>query len=132
MKNPPYHIESVTCEDQVRCTVLSQVFRFGQNAIFLKSVAVDQLSVQAETLYSNKLASVTRRLVPTRKLSRREIRNCPKTSELNYLLVLVRFSNPTRKVACLIRFESVRSYWQMESRRTSNSQPHFRLSTEDD
>ena len=64
MKNPPYHIESVTCEDQVRCIVLSQVFRFGQNAIFLKSVEVGQLSVQAETLYSNKLASVTRRLVP--------------------------------------------------------------------
>ena len=88
MKSPPYHIESVTCEDQVRCTVLSQVFRFRKNAIFLKSVEVGQLSVQAETLYSNKLASVTRRLVPSRKLSRREIRNCPKTSELNYLFVL--------------------------------------------
>ena len=110
MKNPPYHIESVTCEDQVRCTVLSQVFLLRQNAIFLKSVEVDQISVQAETLYSNKLASVTRRFVPSRKLSRREIRNCPTISELNYLFVLVRFSNSTRKVTCLIRSESVRSY----------------------
>ena len=125
MKNPPYHIESVTCEDQVRCTVLSQVFRFRQNAIFLKSLEVGQLSVQAETLYSNKLASVTRRLVPSRKISRRKIRNCPTTSQLNYLFVLVRFSNSTRKVACLIRSESVRSYWQIESRRTSKSQPPF-------
>ena len=88
MKNPPYHMESVTCEDQVRCTVLSQVFRFRQNAIFLKSVEADQLSVQAETLYSNKLASVTRRLAPSRKLSRQKIRNYSKTSELNYLSVL--------------------------------------------
>ena len=125
MKNPPYHIESVTCEDQVRCTVLSQVFRFRQNAIFLKSVEVGQLSVQAETLYSNRLASVFRKLVPSRKLSRREIRNCPTTSRLNYLFVLVRFSNFTRQVACLIRSESVRSYWQIESRRTLNSQPPF-------
>ena len=125
MKTPPYHIESVTCEDQVRCTVLSQVFRFRQNAIFLKSVEVGQISVQAETLHSHKLASVTRRLVPSRKLSRREIRNCPTTYELNYLFVLVRFSNSARKLACLIRSESVRSYWQMESRRTSNSQSPF-------
>ena len=125
MKNPPYHIELVTCEDQVRCTVLSQVFLFRQNAIFLKSVEVGQISVQAETLDSNKLASVTRRFVPSRKLSRREIWNCPTISELNYLFVLVRFSNSARKVACLIRSESVRSYWQMESRRTSNSQPPF-------
>ena len=102
MKNPPYHIESVTCEDQVRCTVLSQVFRFRQNDVFLKTVEIGHLSVQVETLYSNKLASVTRRLVPSRKLSRREIRNCPKTSELNYSFVLVRFSNSARKVACLI------------------------------
>ena len=52
MKNSPYHIESVTCEDQVGCTALSQVFRCRQYAIFLKSVEVGQLSVQAETLYS--------------------------------------------------------------------------------
>ena len=55
MKKTPYHIESVTCEDQVRRTVLSQIFDSGQNAIFLKSVKIGQLSVQAETLYSNKL-----------------------------------------------------------------------------
>ena len=125
MKNPPYHIESVTCEDQGRCTVLSKRFLIQQNAIFLKSVEVGQISVQAETLYSNKLASVTRRFVPSRKLSRREIRNCSTISDLNYLFVLVRFRNSTRKVACLIRSESVRSYWQMESRRTSNSEPPF-------
>ena len=94
----------------MHCTVLSQVFRCRQCAIFLKSVEVGQLSVQAETLYSNKLASVVRRLVPSRKLSRREIRNCPTTSEPNYLFVLVRFSNSTRKMACLVRSESVRSY----------------------
>ena len=108
----------------MHCTVPG-FFLFRQNAIFLKSVEVGQISVQAETLYSNKLASVTRRFVPSRKLSRREIRNCPTISELNYLFVLVRFSNSTRKVACLIRSESVRSYWQMESRRTSNSEPPF-------
>ena len=107
----------------MHCTVTG--FKFRQNAIFLKSVKVGQISVQAETLYSNKLASVTRRFVLSGKLSRREIRNCPTISELNYLFVLVRFSNSTRKVACLIRSESVRSYWQMESRRTSNSDPPF-------
>ena len=105
----------------MHCTVSG--FSIQAKCYFLKSVEAGQLSVQAETLYSNRLASVTRRLDPSRKLSRKEIRNCPTTSELNYSFVLVRFSNFARKVACLIRSESVRSYWQMESRRTSNSQP---------
>ena len=52
MKNPPYHIESVTYEDDVVCTVLSQVFPCRQYAIFLKAVEEGQLSVQAETLCS--------------------------------------------------------------------------------
>ena len=125
MKNPPYHIESVTYEDEVGCTILFQVFPCRQYAIFLKAAEESQLSVQAETLHSNKLASVTPRMVRSHKLSRREFRNCPKTSEPNYLFVLVHVSSPTRKLAYLIRSESVRSYLQMESRRISNSQPLF-------
>ena len=107
----------------MHCTVPG--FSIQAKCYILKSVEVGQLSVQTETLYSDKLVSVTRRLVPSRKLSRREIQNCPTTTELNYLFVLVRFSNSTRKLACLIRSESVRLYWQMESRRTSNSRPPF-------
>ena len=38
MKNPPYHIESVTCEDQVRCTVLSQVF-FIQAKCYISEIS---------------------------------------------------------------------------------------------
>ena len=90
--------------------MMSQIFRCRQYAIFLKAVEVGQLSVQAETLCSNTLASVTGRLVPSRKLSRREIRNCPMTIEPNYLFVLVGFSSSTRKLAYLIHSESVRSY----------------------
>ena len=78
----------------MHCTVPG--FFIQANAIFLKSVEVGQISIRAETLYSNKLASVTRRFVPSRKLSRREIQNCPTISELYYLFVLVRFSNCTR------------------------------------
>ena len=104
---------------------------FRQYAIFLKAVEEDQLSVQAETFYSNKLASVTPRSVPSRKLSRRELRNCPTTSEPNYLFVLVRVRNPTGKLAYLILSESVRSYLQMESCRTSNPNLYFRFSMKD-
>ena len=60
-------------------------------------MAVGELSVQAEILHSNKLASVTRRLVPSRELSRREIRNCPTASQLSYLFVLVRFRTPLER-----------------------------------
>ena len=56
MRRTPYRIESVTCEDQAECTVLSHVFRCRQYVIFLKSVELGQLSVRAKTLYSNKLA----------------------------------------------------------------------------
>ena len=84
-----------------------------------------QLYVQAETLYSNKHVSFTPRLVPSRKLSRREFRNCPTFSEPNYLFVLVRVSISTGKLAYLILSKSIRSYLQMESQRISNSQPLF-------
>ena len=89
MKNPPYHVKSQTSEDEIGCTILSQVFLCRQYAIFLKPVEKGRLSVQAETLYSSKLASVTPRLVPSGKLSRREFRNCPTTSDSNYLFVLI-------------------------------------------
>ena len=121
MKNTPYHIESLTYEDEVGCMMLSQVIQCRQYVIFLKAAEEGQLSVQAETLYSNKLASITPRLVPSRKLSRREFRNCPTTSEPNYSFVLVHVSNTSRKLMYLIRSESVRSYLRMESRRISNS-----------
>ena len=63
MKNSPDHIESVTCEDEVRCAVLSQFFS-TQVIIFLKGEEVGQPSVPAEILNSNELASVARILAP--------------------------------------------------------------------
>ena len=59
MKSSPYHIELVTCEDEVGCTILSQAF---MQAIFLKVEEEGQHSVQAETFYSNGLTSVTLKL----------------------------------------------------------------------
>ena len=69
----------------------------------------------SRNFYSNKLASVTPRVVLSRKLSRREFWNCPTTSEPNYLSVLVYVSNSTRKLEYVIRSESVRLCLQMES-----------------
>ena len=45
-------------------------FPYRQYAIFLKALEEGQLSVQAETFYSNKLASGTVGLLLSRKLSR--------------------------------------------------------------
>ena len=53
MKNPPYHIESVTYEDEVGCTILSQVFPGRQYAIFLKAGEKGQLSVHSLQAYSD-------------------------------------------------------------------------------
>ena len=117
--------KSMACQEEVLCTILSQVFPYRQYAIFLKALKEGQLSVQAETFYSNKLASGTVGLLLSRKLSRWELRDCPRTSEPNHLFVLVRVSNPTRKLAYLVRSERVRSYLQMESLRTSDTHPLF-------
>ena len=59
-----------------------------QVVIFLKGEEVGQLSVLAETINSNDLASVARRLVPLHSLSRQKFRIFPTTSEPNYLFVL--------------------------------------------
>ena len=55
MKNPPDHIESVTYEDE---EMISRGKMRWQIIIFLKGDQVEKLSVPAETLDSNKLASV--------------------------------------------------------------------------
>ena len=45
MKNPPYHIESVTSEDEFGCTILFKAFTTCmQYATFLKAVEEGQLS----------------------------------------------------------------------------------------
>ena len=59
-----------------------------QLIIFLKGQEVDRLSVLAETLKSNELAPVTRRLVYITLTLRRKFQICPTTFEPNYLFVL--------------------------------------------
>ena len=66
MKNPPDHIESVTYEDE---EIISRG-KMRWQIIFLKGDQVGKLSVPAETLDSNKLASVDVRFAPLHSLSR--------------------------------------------------------------
>ena len=108
MKNPPYHIESVTCEDQVGCTILSQVFRCRQYAIFMKAVEVGQLAVQVQLFTQINLHQVFEDWSLHANYQAGEIRNSPTTSGPNYLFVLVRLSNSARKLVYLIRSERVR------------------------
>ena len=61
MKNLPDHIESVTYEDE---EIISRGKMHWQIIIFLKGDQVGKLSVPAETLDSNKLATVDVRFAP--------------------------------------------------------------------
>ena len=60
MKNPPDHIESVIYEDE---EIISRG-KMRWQIIFLKGDQEGKLSVPAETLDSNKLASVDVRFAP--------------------------------------------------------------------